>query len=145
MKAATAYKKANRVYLHASSKTSAGVWVASHPFIQVESSAPPAIMGQSLMEALNGSQDGVPHPTKWSELIAPLLEQAGVKSWTTFMRKAQCVNLETTVDGLKFIPTRNLGTSEGFEPMLDKVIELPPSTTLEQIGVDLEEAFTLCQ
>jgi len=77
--------------------------------------------------------------------LAPLLEQAGVKSWETFMRKAQCLNLEASKDRLKLIPNRNLGTSEGFEPVLDKAIDVPFTSSPDQIGAALTEALALCQ
>src|SRR5262249_11051520 len=118
MKAATVYKRGNYIYIHASSKTTAGVWIATAPFVQVESGASPFDLGRRVLDPLRGSQTQVPHPTKWSGLLAPLLEQAGVKSWETFIRTAQCLNLEAAEDRLKLIPNRNLGTSEGFEPML---------------------------
>ena len=145
MKAATVYKRANRIYLHASSKTTAGVWIATPPFIQVDSGSSPSDLGKSVMDALGGSQALVPHPAKWSGLLAPLLEQAGVKSWETFMRKSQCLNLEATEDRLKLIPNRNLGTTEGFEPMLDKAIDVPLTSSPDQIGTALTDALALCQ
>ena len=77
--------------------------------------------------------------------MAPLLEQAGVKSWETFMRKAQCLNLEATEDRLKLIPNRNLGTTEGFEPMLDKAIDVPLTSSPDQTGTALTDALALCQ
>ena len=145
MKAAAVYKRANRIYLHASSKTTAGVWIATPPFIQVDSGSSPSDLGKSVMDALGGSQALVPHPTKWSGLLAPLLEQAGVKSWETFMRKSQCLNLEATEDRLKLIPNRNLGTTEGFEPMLDKAIDVPLTSSPDQTGTALTDALALCQ
>lgn len=145
MKAATVYKRANHIYLHASSKTTAGVWIATPPFIRVDSDASPSDLGKSVNDALGGSQTQAPHPTKWSGLQAPLLEQAGVKSWETFMRKAQCLNIEASEDRLKLIPNRNLGATEGFEPMLDKSIDVPLTSSLDQIGMALTEALALCQ
>jgi hypothetical protein len=143
MKAAIVYKRADRIYIHALSKTTAGVWIATPPFIQVEGGAL-SDLGKSVMEALGGSQPQVPHPTKWGGLLAPLLAQAGVKTWETFIREAQCISLEATEDRLKLIPNRNLGTTEGFEPILDKAIEISLSSSLEQIGLSIVEAFALC-
>lgn len=145
MKAATVYKKVNRVYIHALSKTEAGVWIATSPFLYADARTSPYHLGQLVMEAFGGSQEQVPHPRNWGNLLSPLLEQAGVKTWNTFMRKAQCLNLEATEDRLKIIPNRNLGTTEGFEPILEKTIELSLSSTVNQIGTVLLEALAECQ
>jgi hypothetical protein len=145
MKAATVYKRGNRIYIHASSKTTAGVWIATPPFIQVEADVSASDLGKFVVDALCASQLDVPHPTKWSGVLAPLLEQAGVKSWATFMRKAQCLNLEADEQRLKVIPNRNLGMTEGFEPMLDKRIEAQLTSSLDQLGTVLTEALALCQ
>jgi hypothetical protein len=145
MKAATVYKRGNWIFIHASSKTTAGVWIATPPFIQVKRDASASDVGKSVMDALNASQIDFPHPTKWRDLLAPMLGQAGVKSWETFMRKAQCVNLEADEDRLKLIPNSNLGTTEGFEPMPNKCIDAELTSSLDVIGSAVTESLALCQ
>jgi len=145
MKAATVYRRGNHIYLHASSKTTAGVWIATPPFIKTDCGSSPSDIGKSVLEALDGSHTPVPHPTKWNGLIAPLLEQAGVKSWGTFMRKAHCLDLEVAEDRLKLIPHRHLGAREGFEPMLERAFDVPSTSSLNHIGTALVEALALCQ
>lgn len=145
MKSATVYSRLGRFYVHASSRTTAGVWIATPPFIQVEAGATSSDLGRSVFQALSSSQSEVPHPTKWSSLMAPLLAHAGVKTWETFTRKSQCLTLEATENRIKLIPSRNLGATEGFEPMLDKAIEfsLSPSS-LDQLGLVVERGLALC-
>jgi hypothetical protein len=145
MKAATIYKRANMLFFHASSKTTAGVWIATPPFLCLELQPDLSPIGKAVVEALGSSQTDVPHPVKWSGILAPLLEQAGVKSWETFMRKADCLNLEATSDSLKVIPNKNLGTTEGFEPILGKAVELNLASSIEQIGTAISAGFTLCE
>lgn len=61
------------------------------------------------------------------------------------MRKAQCLSLEAAEGRLKLIPNRNLGTTEGFEPMLSKAIDIPLTSSPDQAGTALAEALALCQ
>ena len=145
MKAATVYKRADRIFLHASSKTTAGVWIATPPFVNVEAGASMADLGKLAMLALLGSQPQVPHPTKWSVLLAPLMEQAGVSNWQPLMRMAQCLDLEATDDRINVIPNRNLGAIGGFEQILDKAIQVSLSSSVVEIGSCITEAFLLCQ
>lgn len=145
MTGAVAYKRHDDLFLHSSSRTTAGVWIASSPFIKVESDSTLFSKGEALIKILNASQENVPHPTNWSGLIGPLLELAGVKTWSTFMKKARCLNLEADSGQLKIIPNRNLGPKSGFEPNQANSIELPFSSSTDQIGAALEEGFSRCQ
>jgi hypothetical protein len=145
MKAATVYRRSSALLLHSSSKTTAGLWIATAPFLRVESGSAQAAKGEAALAVLNASQEGVPHPTNWSGLVAPLLELAGVKSWATFMKGAACLNLEVEGEQLKVIPNRNLGPKEGFEPVPENAVELPFPSSPGQIGAALEEALARCQ
>jgi hypothetical protein len=145
MKAAVAYKKANAFYLHSSSKTTAGVWIATDPFLKVELDSPPSAKGEALITALNASQEATPHPTNWTGLIAPLLELAGVKSWSTFMKHAKCLNVEVEEKRLMLVPNRNLGSKEGFEPVPEMAVELPFPSSPDRVGLAFEEAMARCE
>jgi hypothetical protein len=145
MRAATVYRRGNALYLNSSSRTTAGLWIATAPFLRVESGSALTARGEAALAALNASQEGVPHPTNWSELVAPLLELAGVRSWATFMKGAACLNLEVEGESLKIIPNRNLGPKEGFESIPESAVELPFPSSPGQIGVALEEALARCQ
>jgi hypothetical protein len=145
MKAATAYKKGNALYLQSLSRTTAGVWIATVPFVKVEMGSTPSAKGETVIKLLNASQDGAPHPTHWSGLIAPLLELAGVKSWASFMKNAISLNLEAEGERLTIIPSRNLGSKEGFEPVPENAIMVPFSSPPDQIGEALDKALASCQ
>jgi hypothetical protein len=145
MKSTIAYKKGDVYYIHSSSKTTAGVWIATAPFIKIDINSEPSTKGEAVLQSLNASQNAVPHPTNWVGIISPLLELAGVKSWATFMRHAKCLNVEADGERLRLIPNRNLGSKEGFEPFPEKAVELsfPPSP--DQTGLALEVAMALCE
>jgi hypothetical protein len=139
MRAATIYKRANALYLYPSSRTTAGVWIAIPPFVKVDTHTAASVKGEAILQAIEASKDGVPHPTNWNGLIDPLLELSGVKSWATFMKSAVCVSLHSDGARLKLIPNRNLGPKGGFEQVLASTVELSYQATPEEVGVALEK------
>jgi len=48
-------------------------------------------------------------------VVTPLLELAGVKSWTAFVQSSSCVELALDGDTVTLTPARNLGAADGFE------------------------------
>jgi hypothetical protein len=148
MKTATAYVRNSLLYLHSCSKTSAGVWIATDPFVRIENGAAREEKGEVAVRVLEASRDGAPHPTNWSGLIAPLLGLAKVKSWKVFMKGAACLNLELEDNKgrvLRVIPCRNLGPEDGFEPIQTQAIDLLFPASLDRIGAALESAIPHCQ
>ena len=116
MQRATAYQRDGKIFLHASSRTTAGVWILSEPICAFEPTSVPLVV-KHVIDALNGSKEKVPHPKTWKGLFDPVLQLAGVKALNTFMKSAKCVEIEFDVDRVSFIPTKNLGVDEGFEPL----------------------------
>ncbi|MFO0907107.1 MAG: contact-dependent growth inhibition system immunity protein [Isosphaeraceae bacterium] len=144
-KQAVAYSKDQVYYIHASSRTTAGMWIATPPFLKVAADGDVKALGDAILQALNASTDPVPQPTNWSGLIAPLLELAGVKSWGTFMRRAKCLEVGMDGEKLRLTPNRNLGSKEGFEASPSKAVELPVTSSPEQVGTAVEEAMNRCE
>jgi hypothetical protein len=145
MKATAVYKKGDAYYLHSSSQTTAGVWIATAPFLKIEANSTPSTKGEAVIQALAASRDAIPHPTSWAGLVSPLLELAAVKSWATFTKHAKCVDVEVDGERLRLIPNRNLGSKEGFEPSPEKAVELLFPSSPDQMGFALEEAMGLCE
>ena len=142
MKSATVYKRGNALYFQSSSKTTAGVWIATAPFFKIEIDVTSSAKGEAILQALHASQEGVPHPTNWAGILTPLLELAGVKSWATFMKNATYVGLKSDGTQLKLIPYRNLGSKDGFEPVPTEAVDLSCQATPEQIGIALEKLMS---
>jgi len=113
MKKAISYLRGQRVFTHASSKTTAGVWILELPVLVVDATDVEAL-GRQVAQALAASKEGVPHPVSWKGIFDPVLELAGVKSWATFVKSARCVGIEGVLEGVSFISTENLGASGGF-------------------------------
>ncbi|MPS29540.1 MAG: hypothetical protein E2576_09540 [Alcaligenaceae bacterium] len=120
MKAATIYARKDKLYVHSSSKTTAGVWVITAPILAVDKKNPEEV-GRALSECLAASREGVSHPKSFTSLFNPVLDLADVKSLSTFVKSAKCIEVETRDDmAVTLIPTRNEGVDEGFAPLPDK-------------------------
>jgi hypothetical protein len=119
MQHADAYEWRGRIFLHAYSKTTVGLSVLSQPVLAADP-RDPSELGRAILLALAGSKKGVPHPSIWENVSAPLLELAGAKSRSAFFRSARCVDIKCEGDRVTFTPMRNLGTREGYEPIKGK-------------------------
>jgi hypothetical protein len=116
MKRATVYHRKSQFFVHASCRTTAGVWIFGLPFVALEQSCNDASLGDAVCAALAGSRHGIPHPLTWTGLLTPLLDAAGVRTWNTFAKSASCVEIEEQDGHISVVPTRNLGPEEGFQP-----------------------------
>jgi len=144
-KSGTAYKKTDGLYLHSSSQTTDGVWIASHPFRKLEANSTAAAMGEAVIQVIEASTSPVEHPTSWGDLFTPMLELAGAKSWRAFKKDAKCCGLEMEGEQLRITPQRSLGPNQGFEPILQETVEIPFAASPDQIGAALERAFLTCE
>jgi hypothetical protein len=124
VKRATVYRRKSKFLVHASCRTTAGVWILTPPCIALEQDCEDLILGQAVRTALGCSREGVPHPVAWAGLLTPLLDAAGVKSWSTFARSASCAEIEETDATIAIVPTRNLGADEGFRAEPDRAMEV---------------------
>jgi len=119
MQHVSAYEWHGRIFLQPNFKTKSGFWVASEP---VSSFDPGNLieLGRGILSALAVSKEGVPDPSIWADLCAPLLKSAGAKSSSAFFGSARNVSIESRGDGVTFSPSRNLGSREGYRPILGK-------------------------
>jgi hypothetical protein len=138
MKMATAYKRGKQIFLHASCKTTAGVWILCRPVLVVTQDEH-GNLGNAILAALDGSQENVPHPVIWKGLFGPLLQLAKLKSWNSFAKSAKCVEIELETARVRFVPTRNLGPRAGFEPLESKCRDSSP--THDDVEAALLSAF----
>ena len=145
MKVASVYKRSDGLYFHSASQTTAGVWVATAPFLKVSFKSTQAAKGDAVVEVLNASQAPVPHPTNWDDIFAPVLELANVESWEQFKDKTDCCGLRVEGELMSMIPHRSLGPDEGFEPIPELAVRLTANAPPTVIGVALDEAFAHCQ
>lgn len=117
MKAATIYERKGKLYVHSLSKTITGVWVINDPVLAVDQEEFGEV-GRSIRACLAASREGIAHPKVFANLFNSVLDIAGVKSFSTFLKSAKCVEVEAS-DGavVTLIPTRNEGIDDGFTPL----------------------------
>lgn len=122
MKEATIYERKGMLYIYASSKTTVGVLMIDPPVFAIAKDNTNEV-GRTIRERLLASREGVPHPKVPTNLFAPVLNLAGVKSVAAFAKLAKCVHASTD-DGVEvtLTPTRNGGSREGFVPLPDKAV-----------------------
>lgn len=144
MKMATAYERKNNIFLHADSKTATGLWVAAPPYLKVSSQDDCSRLGEAVLEVLNASREGIPHPSSWDGLFDPMLSLAGVDSWRAFAEGANCIAIELEDHRLTFVPYRNLGAKNGFEPITEDSICLPTNAASHEVGQGAINGFARC-
>ena len=130
------------LFAHASCQTTDGVWILGEPCKRFDT-ATSAELGTGILEVLEGSLTGVPHPTRWQGLFSPVLELAGVKSWKTFSEGAQCVGMKLDGNVLSLTPTEHEGHRYGFVPKEDATVEVEVGDVSE-IGRAILKALELC-
>lgn len=131
MKKAISYMRGQRVFTHAISTTTAGIWILELPVL-IADAADVEALGEQVVQALQASKDGVPHPVSWKGIFDPVLKLAGIKTWATFVKAARCVEIEGLSDHMSFISTDNLGAIGGFN-----------GTTRSDVSVPLHDVRTL--
>lgn len=115
MQSANVYKFRDRVIVCSLSKTTAGVWIV-HGTVTVVAASDPTGLGGLVLDALDGSISGIPHPKVWTGLFDPVLRMAGVKTYSAFMKLASLVDVRRSESTVVLIPMRNQGSKEGFFP-----------------------------
>ena len=139
MQKASAYEWRGRIFLHAFSKTSGGgPWVLGPPVLAADP-RDPAELGRAILSALAGSKEGVPHPSNWDELLAPLMKLTGAKSSSAFENSARCVGIMYQDGHVTFTPKRNFGARNGYQPLKEKDRTSLPDVT--ELGATLLAAF----
>lgn len=108
------YARRGRAFVTSESQTQDGFWVMTGPCLVVSLDSPDEISTR-VHEALDMSRSGVPSPSPSERLDTELLKQAGVKSFRTFIRGTRAVRISASGQRMIVTPTRNGGTSRGFE------------------------------
>jgi hypothetical protein len=129
MNRASLFLRGDAMFLHADSETTAGVWIATEPFLRLEASISDIELGKAIQRALQGSKRQVPHPQfrAGMSLVAPLLKLAGVKTWRAFERGAKCVSIQAELSEIAIVPEIRVGDNRGFQPLVAETITVGAS------------------
>jgi hypothetical protein len=140
MKRAVVYWRKSKFFVHASSRTTDGVWILAEPCLSADETVDDKRLGALVQIALAGSLSSVQQPTEWSKLLDPLLKQAKVKSWSAFAEVATCAEIEKDDSRTTVVPTRNLGVAGGFEPDPSRS-RFVDSTATAELGASVRGAL----
>jgi hypothetical protein len=138
---ATAYRTKDAFVVHAESRTTDGVWIATEPYIRLRMGCSLDELGEAVLAALAASRSEVAHPTDWKGVLKPLVKVAGLKSWSSLARVARCVGVEASSEGIAFVPSENLGPREGFAPRTDLALLVSRAAGAAALGRALSEAI----
>jgi hypothetical protein len=146
-KGATLHERKGELFLSSSSLTTDGVWIDSEPFCKIPAESDSKLIGDAIINAINSSRQGVPHPgpNQWSSVIAPLLALASAKSYGAFMKNSRCLVFTLDGDTIKMIPSKNLGPKGGFEPLPADTISVPFTSPAESIGDSVKKCLEKCE
>ncbi len=137
---ATAYLRGDKVIIHPLSETTDGVLVLDSP-VTISDFSNSSELGQKVIGALNASKIQVPHPSVWKGLFDPVLNLAGVKSQSVFMKSSKCVFIKSNGSEIEIVPTKNMGVKGGFEHLVDLSLKTTSKDNLE-VGYQLTAAFS---
>jgi hypothetical protein len=142
VKRATIYRREDGFFVHASSRTTDGVWILDDPCLKVEEDAGDNSVGTAIRAALDGSRSGIAHPRTWTGLLESLFRLARVKSWATFAKTAKCAEIEEEGDAITVTPAINLGVDEGFQLGHKQGLVLEATTSVEVLGANVRRALS---
>jgi hypothetical protein len=133
------------------SETSAGMWIAEAPVLRVAGSSTSAALGEAVLEALQRSQTGVPHPTDWpaaNREMKTALNAVKVSSFMRLHRQASSVAVDADEGVVTLTPLRNggyKGPDRGFSGLPSKARRLSRGTSTAEVGAAVVDAFQLCE
>lgn len=144
MKGCAVFKRHDGWYFHGLTTTTKGVLIATAPYrrVDVESAFD---LGRICLDSMEAVPDSVPHPTDFEALFRPMLDLAGVKSWSQFMRGVPYVDVVASEDKLRVSPTRNAGPRRGYDAAAARPIILPLDASAAQVGEAVQQALNCCE
>jgi hypothetical protein len=149
MKSASVYYWSDRFYFCSKSQSVAGVWIASSPYFKIESQSALEELHNAAIAVLNASRGPVPHPERedLSSIGAGLLELAGVRTWTAFMKETISVlGLRADENVLRIVPHRDARPKGGFQELPpDNAIEVSLDCSAAEFATAFEEALARCE
>lgn len=117
MRRAHIYFRTRDIVVHSQNQTTVGLLIAGRPAFRVLCEDAQRELAPAGRDALAGLTDGVPHPTDWKVVTAPLLEAARTRSYSVFARGTRPCEIEELSAAISIVPTRNggvAGADRGF-------------------------------
>jgi hypothetical protein len=134
------YRRRDAFFLRSYSMTVDGVWTASEPCVKLAADCSDRELGAAVRAALAASEQGIsrPDPRLAGERMRPMLQAAGVKSYSTFAKGATSVDVEQDAEGVRVVSSANLGSRGGFQRIDDGVVLDDPAD--DELGAAVRAA-----
>jgi hypothetical protein len=137
----TVYQRKGQLVLATSNRGSGrfSLWIDSGPVTLLNASESPQRVGEALLESLSMSRSGIELPRDLDGSERALLDAAGLKSWSEFIRGTVSCHVEHDATGTHLVPSRREGA--GFVPEKDSEVFLASDSSLSQLAEALGEAL----
>jgi hypothetical protein len=144
MQNATIYLREDSFYIGSNSQTVDGAWIANARLHRIATNDD-RLLGEMTIDALAHSCTGVPHPTDFKALVAPLLTISQQSTWRRFASNTLALLIENFDCRIRLMPYRNLGGSQGFESISESEDEFSATNDYADLGRRIREAFERCE
>jgi hypothetical protein len=142
---AAVFQTSRRLVVYPMARTTTGLWVASEPYVGLPMDVDPQTLGQKVLEALDGSQAGVPHPTDWKAMDEPFLRAAGERSRARAAQGSKALTLTRSGGEIRFYPTKRADKRGAFLPAEDREFSLLADASAPELGPQVARALALCE
>ena len=117
------YARSSKVFLHLMDRADTGLWIGSAQVRTFSEPVKAKEIGAAILELLPLSR-AVPHPASWKGLnpAKPLLDAAGVRSWSTFMKGSSSGSV-CSEDGKLAVERSENSGSKGFTPLDSRTLD----------------------
>lgn len=146
IRSVTIYRLNTRFVVYPVNTTTAGVRIASEPYIVLPTPVSIVDLGVAINDALDSYRNDNPHPSNWQGLSRPRLAAAGVNSEAALHKQASMVQVTCDGNTLTCTPQRNggaTGNDKGFHAIDERAITLNQPTE-DAAGEAVLRAFSLC-
>lgn len=136
---ASIYRRQDKDYVTASSRTLDGFWLEEGP-VTVMDAADPALP-DAVLSALARSRQGIAAPKNFSTHVTRVVEAAGLKRYSAFAKGTAHVGVLQEGGRLRVTPFRN-GSREGYVGLEAEALDVPAGSP--DLGRAIETAFQRC-
>lgn len=142
MISANIYFKNDYLFVAPSATTDRGIGLVYFPIEKIMINNTCHDIGEAILRAFQNNVIGVPNDIKGSELLAPLFNAMGVRSWKAVTKGTKFMGVTLKNDTYLFWPTHNRGARNGFVPLNDLIIQLSAPLTPSEIGQKVLECLS---
>lgn len=138
--------RGDRIFVHPVFRATTGLSLTGSPVLVLNSSASDAELGDAVADALARNKVNVPPPASPEQekaLLSPILQAAGLKSWTAFSKGALSLWVEHD-DELTVLPLKKTSSRGAYLGEADSELRVPLPASSAQIGAAVREALTRC-